>query len=62
MAMKVTRVMPRGLTRLVHEAAVALVGMMVEDGRGFSVREQRAFIDIPEGGYDSQQLGLLFNC
>ena len=47
---------------MVHEAVVALAGMMVEDGRGFSVREQRAFIDIPEGGCDSQQLGLLFRC
>ena len=60
--MKETRVMPRGLTGLVREAVVTLTGMMMEDGRGFSVRGQRAFIDIPEGGCDSQQLGLLFKC
>ena len=54
--------MPRNLTRLVHEAAVALVGMMMEEGKGFIGRELRAFIDILEGGCDSQQLGLLFKC
>ena len=62
MAMKATQVMPRNLTRLVHEAAVALVGMMMEEGKGFIGRELRAFIDILEGGCDSQQLGLLFKC
>jgi hypothetical protein len=48
MAMNATRVMPRGLTGLVHEAVVVLAGMVMEDERGViaGARTLLAFIDM----------------
>jgi len=64
MAMKATRVMPQGLTGLVHKAIVVLTRMVMEDERGLiaGARASPAFIDISQGGCDSQQLGLFCDC
>lgn len=64
MAMKSTRVMPRGLTGLVHETVVVLARMVTEDERGLiaEARTSPAFIDISDGDCDSQPLWLFYNC